>query len=67
MLGCIKRHVSAGLLHTKIEEGSKTEFNRLIGNVAQVGCACSSVYGAPSAPEAMLIVYSTRKVYHRAL
>ncbi|KAL8453054.1 hypothetical protein Emag_002014 [Eimeria magna] len=36
MLECIKRHVSAGLLHAKIEERSKDEFGTLIGNVAQI-------------------------------
>ncbi|KAL8449966.1 hypothetical protein Emed_002707 [Eimeria media] len=36
MLECIRRHVSAGLLHAKIEERSKDEFGRLIGNVAQI-------------------------------
>ncbi|KAL8270979.1 hypothetical protein Esti_005100 [Eimeria stiedai] len=36
MLECIRRHVSAGLLHAKIEERGKDEFGRLIGNVAQI-------------------------------
>lgn len=36
MLGCIKRHVSAGLLHTKIEEGSKADFDKLNSSIAQI-------------------------------
>ncbi|OEH79840.1 filamin abp280 repeat-containing protein [Cyclospora cayetanensis] len=36
MLDCIKRHVSAGLLHAKIEDFGKADFDRLTKSVAQI-------------------------------
>ncbi|KAL8427173.1 hypothetical protein Efla_006800 [Eimeria flavescens] len=44
MLACIKRHVSAGLLHAKIEKGCKAEFSRLTSTVQEIQKQLHTIY-----------------------